>query len=204
VGYDEKKAEAKRQELRGLIAQTFEHVSSDEAARLATEVAKHFADVTPPYWEPPPVQMVRLSEGGRGRATTTKPGNVVLNLRKLVVAIASGTLTIAGAMAVPWTLVVGALVTWDSLYSSLQLEISEIQGCVLWSLWKERDDGLTVAKAEVFDAVSRERTAFGMQPLTPQEVEYALADLARMRCIKQSVNDRERWWLREWVTIRYR
>jgi hypothetical protein len=99
---------------------------------------------------------------------------------------------------------VGALVTWDALYSSLQVEISEVQGCVLWSLWKERDDRYTAAKADVFDSVRRERTAFGMQPLTPQEVDYALDDLVRMRCIKQSVNDVGRWWLREWVTIQYR
>ena len=204
MGYEEEKAEAKRQELQGLIARTLEHMSSDEAARLAAEVTEHLADVTAPYWEPPPMHLVTLHAGGRGGTTTTKPGNVVLNLRKLIVAIASGTLTIAGAMAVPWALVVGALVTWDALYSSLQLEITEVQGCVLWSLWKERDEGLTVAKADVFDAVRRERMAFGLQPLTAQEVDYALEELVRMGCIRQSVNDVGRWWLREWVRIKYR
>ena len=61
------------------------------------------------------------------RGTSTKPGNVTLNMRKLAVAIASGALTITGAIATPWTLLLGALVTWDSLWSCLQLDLGEIE-----------------------------------------------------------------------------
>lgn len=204
MGYEEGKAEAKREELRRLIAPTFEHMPGDDAGRLAAEVTEQLADVTAPYWEPPPLRMVTLSEGGRGGGTTTKPGNVVLNLRKLVVAIASGTLTITGAMAAPWALIVGALVTWDRLWSCLQLDISEVQACVLWSLWEARDDRDTVASADVVDAVNQERTAFGRQPLSTQEVDDALDDLAKMGCIERFAGDSERWWLREWIRIKYR
>ncbi len=34
-------------------------------------------------------------------------------------------------------------------------------------------------------------------------VERALDDLVRMGCLKQSRNDPERGWLREWVRIKY-
>jgi hypothetical protein len=203
MGYDEEQAEQKRRELRGLIAQALEDVPTDEAAQLAADTVGHFADVTAPYWEAPPMELVTMRSGGHGGGTTTKPGNVVLNLRKLVRAIATGALTIAGTMAVPWTLIVGALVTWDNLWSCLKLKINDVQACVLWSLWQARDNHNTIAKADVFEAVKRERQAAGAQPLSQREIDYALDDLVKMRCIKQSSSDPERWWLREWVKVKY-
>jgi hypothetical protein len=203
VGYEEEKAEAKRHELQGLIAQTLEDVPTDDAGRLAAEVAGYFANVTAPYWEPPPMKLVTIVPGGHGGGTTTKPGNVVLDLRKLVSAIATGALTIAGTMAVPWTLIVGALVTWDNLWSCLELKIDDVQACVLWSLWQARDDRYTVAKADVLEAVQRERQVAGAQPLSQQEIVHALKDLAKMKCIKESPRDPERWRLRERVKIEY-
>ena len=61
----------------------------------------------------------------------------------------------------------------------------------------------TVAKDEVLDAVTRERHRFGKPPLSEEEVGYALRDLCRMRCIEQSSRDPERWWLREWVRVKF-
>lgn len=203
MGYDERRAEEKRKELRTLIAGAFRPLVSDQADRLAAEVMQHFISVSAPYWEPPFIEFITMHSGGRHGATSTKPGNVTLNMRNLVMAIASGILTITGAMATPWALLLGALVTWDSLWSCLQLEIGEVQASVLWALWKNRDENNTVAKNYVQDLVNRERAEFGQQSLTEKEVEYALKDLKRMGCIKESSNDAGRWWLCESVRVSY-
>lgn len=58
-------------------------------------------------------------------------------------------------------------------------------------LWSVRDGGNTVAKVEVFEAVTRERKRFGKRSLSTQEVDCALHELERMGCIKSSVNDRD-------------
>ena len=200
-------ADPKHQELRTLIGEALQEIGLDDAERLADQVEAHFANVTPPSVdvdiELPPLEMMTVRPGGRGGGVTTKPGNVVLNWRKLITAIASGALTIAGTAAMPWMLVVGALVTWDRVYSSAQLEINEVQACVAWSLWVSRDAASTVAKSEVFDVVNRERDNFGQQQLSVKEVDYALRDLERMGCIHQSRSDPDSWWLREWVRVRY-
>ena len=203
MGYDETKAEEKRKELRTMIAGALKPLVADEADRVAAEVMQHFISVSAPYWEPPPMEMITMHRGGWRGGTSTKPGNVTLNMRKLVVAIASGTLTIAGAIATPWALLPGALVTWDSLWSCLQLEIGEVEASVLWALWKHWDENSTVAKKDVKTFVNRERADFGQQSLSIKEIEYALKNLERMGCIKESRNDTGRWWLREWVDIKY-
>ena len=202
MGYSEEKAEARRQELRAAVAASLDGVAGEDAARLASEVVDHFASVTAPHWEAR-FELVTLRPGGLGGGSTTKPGNVVLNLRKLVVAIANGAITIAGGLAVPWVLIVGALVVWDNLWSCLQLEIGDNQACVLWTLWNGRDEDRTFPKRDVQDAVNRERSRFGMQPLGAGEIDHAIGDLVRMGCIKDAVRDPGRWWLREWVSIEY-
>lgn len=204
MGYETEKADAKRQDLKVIIAESLRGAGIEDTDLLADRVVQRFADVTPPYSELEPVRLMVLGQGGVGGGSTTKPGNVVLNLGKLVRAVASGILTIAGAMTAPWLLVIGALVTWDALWSCLNLKLTEEHACVVWALWKNRGDDSTFPKSDVLDAVNRERTAFGKQPLSAMEVDRAFADLARMGCIKQSVNDPQRWWLREWVQIKYR
>src|SRR6476469_5785902 len=146
---DKGMVEAKRCELQGLIAQGLEGMPTEEATQLAAAAAGYFADIKAPRWEAPPLEMVTLHSAGRGGGVSSKPGNIVLNVGKLVRALATGALTIAGTMATPWTLLVGALLTWDSLWSCLKLEINETQACVLWSLWQVRDNRNTVAKADV-------------------------------------------------------
>ena len=203
MGYEREQAEKKRRELQDLVAQALAKVQTDDAAQLAADTVGYFADITPPYGEASRMELVTMLPGGRGGGTTTKPGNVVLNLHKLVRAIATGALTVAGTMAVPWTLIVGALVTWDNLWSCLELEINDVQACVLWSLWQACDHRNTIAKADVLTAVRHEREVAGLQPLSEREVVYALDDLVKMRCIGQSSSDPERWWLREWVKVKY-
>jgi hypothetical protein len=204
MGYETEKANAKRRDLNAIVAESLRGSGIDDADLLAAQVVQRFADITAPYYEPEPMRLMVLSEGGVGGGSTTKPGNVVLNLRKLVRAIASGILTIAGATAAPWLLLIGALVTWDALWSCLSLKLTEDHACVVWTLWKNRDDDNTFPKSGTVDAVNLERAAFGKQSLSAMEVNRTLDDLARMGCIKQSANDPQRWWLREWVRIKYR
>jgi hypothetical protein len=200
VSNTEGQTEAKRQELRAAVSASLEEVAGDDAARLASAVIDYFASITAPEWEAR-MDLVVLRSGGLGGGSSTKPGNVVLNLRKLVVAIASGAITLAGA-TVPWALILGALVVWDNLWSSLQLKIDDDQACVLWTLWNGRDEDRTFPKPDVHEAVNRERSLFGRQPLGAGEIDHALGDLVRMRCIEDAA-DPERWWLREWVSIDY-
>jgi hypothetical protein len=203
VGYETEKANAKRQDVKAIIAESLRDSGIDDADPLADQLIQRFADITAPYREPEKMRLITLGEGGIGGGSTTKPGNVVLNLGKLVRAIGSGILTIAGATTAPWLLVIGALVTWDALWSCLNLKLTEDHASVVWALWKNRGDSNTFPKAEALEAVNRERTAFGKQSLSAMEINRALDDLKRMGCIKQSANDPQQWWLREWVLIKY-
>jgi hypothetical protein len=198
------KADAKRHDLKAIICESLRTRSVDNADLLADQVLQRFANVTAPYYESGPARLIVLGEGGIGGGSTTKPGNIVLNCRKLVKAIATGTLTIAGATTARWLLLVGALVVWDDLWSCLNLKLTEEHACVVWTLWKNPDKSNTVPKSSVLLEVNRERAEFGKQPLSALEADRVLSDLVKMGCIRQSTRNPQRWWLQEWVRISYK
>lgn len=201
--YDETRAEAKRRELRILMADALARAGGAEGLRVADIAADQFFAVTAPYSGSAHLEEVRMRPGGLGGASSVKPGNVFLNLRKLIIAIANGTITVAGTMVTPWLAVLGALVVWDSLSSCLQLEIGDTQASVLWGMWVSRDAKTTVAKDEVATCVNRERARFERVSLGQGEIDLALEQLLRMGCIAHFANDPSRYWLREWVSVGY-
>jgi len=198
---DEARAEQTRDELTRRLARALEPYARDDASRLASELVDRFVDVTPPEATPQSFEYVTMREGGSGGGTSVKPGNVVLKLADLIADMAAGATMLHDASHAPWKLVLGLLITGNSLRRTARLELDDAHACVLWTLWTIRDGRNTVAKGDVYDAVSRGRATFGRQPLSVKEIDDALGDLVRMRCIKQSVNYRGRWWLRERVRI---
>lgn len=204
MGYDEDKAQAKREELEALIASRLQSDAAPDPEGLARAIVSHLAEITPPYFEPPTVELITLrSLGGRRGGATSKPGNVRLNLWSLIKAVASGSLTVAGTLGTPWMLLVGGLLIWDSLYSSLKIELSEVHTSVIWSMWKHKSEDRTVAKNQVAQLTNKEREHYGRRPLSDREIEDALEDLKRMRCIDDAPDDSSRWWLRERVRTSY-
>jgi hypothetical protein len=79
MGYETEKADAKRRDLNAIVAESLRGSGIGDADLLADQVVQRFADVTAPYYEPEPMRLMVLGEGGVGGGSTTKPGNVVLN-----------------------------------------------------------------------------------------------------------------------------
>jgi hypothetical protein len=198
---DGRKAE-KAAEIVGLLRQALHtHArSADDAA--ATALFDHYVDMTAP--EAPPTSFIRVYEGGDGGGRSTKPGNVRLNMRKLFVAAATGALTLAGATVAPWTVILGGLVVWESLYSATEIELGDVEAAVLWALWLNRDAADTVPHARVLELVNAELRKLDRPELTAGQVSAAIARLKQLDCIEPAKEAPDRWRLREWVQIEYR
>lgn len=170
----------------------------DEAFALG--IVAHLAVITPPEVETF-CHLLTIREGGVGGGQSVKPGNIVLNMRKFVTAVASGVLTTVGVVEVPWTAIFGALVVWDSLYAGATAELSEAEASVVWTLWCLCDEGHTVADDGLLEAVNAERQKHGRPALTHRELQDALRKLERIGSIERSSENGSRWWLREWVRV---
>ncbi|MBE9515083.1 MAG: hypothetical protein IMY79_02975 [Chloroflexi bacterium] len=210
--YDTERAEQKTEELINLAKEAILTYwksigfkpSSGEASNTATDVINNLIQVTPPEKEKPALEFIIMLRGGRGGGRSIKPGNMVLNIRKLITAVAGGGLTVVTAVAIPWTAPLAAIVIWDRIWSNLKLELSEREAAIIWTMWMNRDDDNCVVDADLLVKVNSELAAYRRSSISRQELDDALETLKRMRCIERSRSDPSKWGLREWVRVTYR
>ena len=68
--------------------------------------------------------VARFNNFGLDSAISVKPGNIVLNWRRLFTSIPNITLTGAGAIAQPLLWPFAALVIWNEIWSHLKIDLS--------------------------------------------------------------------------------
>lgn len=172
---------------------------TEEALRQIIEATCTFR---PPSGPPLTTELITLREGGKSGSSSVKPGNITFNPGKLIMAANAGTLALVGGVTLPpWTIPLTVMAMWEILWSRLNIEIQERDATVLWAIWVHRDDDTCVRKADVHRLTNAERTIYGRQPLSPQEVDDAVDLLRRMRCIKESRNDSTKWFVTEWIRV---
>lgn len=178
-----------------------------ELAEAAGEIVAAFASFRAPTVDgsesPPTLDFLRVGRPGSGGGYSFKPGNVRLNLGNLMETLASGTLTIAGVVAVPWAWPLAALVVWRDLDRRATVPLSEHEAALLWTMWLRADDDRTMPDSDLLGSCNEEIAKHGGQPLNQGDVDIALQKLERIRCIERFKQDPSRWWLREWISINY-
>lgn len=201
---DAKRGAEKKAEVETIIGEALRSLPGADREAFAAAILAEYVAITPPEAPPVVIELITMRSYGRGGAVSTKPGNIVLDLRKLAVSLAGGVLTFAGIGQSPWMAFLAALVVWDSLWSGLKVAISEREAIVVWTMWLDADDGDTVPRSTLRRRVNEELEGSGKPSMASADFEQALATLLKMRCIERSQKDDTRWWLREWVSIDYR
>jgi hypothetical protein len=209
---DTGRQEAKRQDMVAIATEAvMAHARSvgtplapEEAARVASAIVDGFVTLTPPETDTSIRHVTVVGPGLPERGETVKPGNIRLDMRKLVTSAARGVVAIAGAAQIPWTIPLVALEIWDNLWSLLKVDLSEREAAVFWTMWLRADREDCVAGDQVLAYVNEELSRHGRDPITEQEVEDSLRALERMGCIERSRGNPTKWWLREWIRVTYR
>ena len=166
------------------------------ATDLARFVADHFCEVTAPEVSVR-FDFMAMRPGGQGGGMIRKPGNILLNWRRLLMAVSESTLAGFGVAQQPWLIPFAALVIWNTLWSTLEIKIDERHAAVIWALWLLRDESNKVSKASLPSRLNEKLGLYGQPPLTPTQLQLHLADLERMKCLESK--NSEYIWLREWV-----
>lgn len=198
------RADQKATELAEIAARVLKRLGVESSDRVATEVIRNFVTVTPPEQPRVELRAIVMDMGGREGGVSTKPGNILLSMRKLVTILAGGVLTIATSLEAPWIAVLAALVVWDSVWSGLQVELTEREAAIIWTMWLNRDGENTIPDSSLLALVNGELSKYGRASLSHQQLADSLDRLKKIGCIKKSIKDCSCWWLQEWVSIDYR
>jgi len=170
-------------------------------ANIANETINTFVQITPP--EKARLECITMRHGGYGGGRSSKSGNLLLNMRKLFTAIASGVMTTVGVIAAPWTAPFAALLLWDRVKSSLNIDITEREAVLLWTMWKNRDLNNYVSEQDLLDLVNSELNSNGRPAISKQQMGDSLETLSNMSCVERTTSIASKWWLCERVNATY-
>lgn len=200
MAYDNEALERKKQELQVLVRSAIPS-SGQNSDCLEEEVMRSFIRLTPPVEPPMVFEMITMRSSGSGEGQSRKPGNIYLNMEKLMDVIPDVTLAaVGGATSPPWVLPFIGLYVWNKLWCSSKEELSETEATIIYVLWKHRNAKDKIAEDDAFEKTNGARNTAGIPLLKRGEFDQAVNRLVRMECIEI---ENGIIWLREWVCIKY-
>lgn len=202
---DSNRQAEKREELvtalRDALAQ---HAGVSAAEDAAGKILDVFARVTPPKEGTVYMEMITVASfSGRGGGRSSKPGNIRLNMRLLFDALASGTFTVVSLKEFPWAVPFAAILLWNSLWRAAQVELTEKEVAILWTMWRIRDPDKCVKESSLLPALAEHVEKHKLAPITGSDVKYGLERLAKIETIARSRREANEWRLIEWIQKAY-
>lgn len=207
--------EAKKAELRKIISDSIcdeyrsvEHLNPE---KIYHDLAKcGYVAIESPvvekYQGPPPAHKIAvdafksLSELKGGR--TIKPGNIILNLQKLIDSLPSMVaLSVSMAADMPILKVCSALSLWKELKGIMTVEITKMQSIVIIALWKYRDHTNHIHVDYGYNRVNYFCKAIGEEEISWIDYNKAVDELLKLKCIDMT---EEVIWLRESISKEWR
>ncbi len=137
-------------------------------------------------------------KGGR----TIKPGNIILNLQKLIDSLPSiVALSVSMAADIPILKVCSALSLWKELKGIMTVEITKMQSIVIMALWKYRDHTNHIHVDYGYNRVNYFCKAIGEEAISWIDYNQAVDELLKLKCIDIT---EEVIWLRESISKEWR
>lgn len=161
-----------------------------------------FISTTPPLEEPPMMQLLTLdSLRNYSEGSSIKPGNILLNIRKLVESIPE-VVSIGVGMACDNLVVTicGAFSLWLKLRDIATVSISKEQAFVIVALWRNCNSAHRISLDNGFAATEKLLEQYGEPEMTYLKYNIVIDSLVKMQCIELT---EEVIWLREWISQKY-
>ncbi|CAN7782467.1 hypothetical protein LJR296_008113 [Cupriavidus necator] len=161
--------------------------------------------MTPPEKPEVWIELVTVSSlHTRPKARSRKPGNVVLNWRKLVDIVPDISLAGLGAATLPVAPVVAAalagLYVWNKIWRGSVEDFSDVEAITILALWQHRNGENKINENDGLVKTNQLRAQYSMAPLTPGQYAAVVNRLVEIHCIEL---ENGVIWLREWVRVKY-
>lgn len=188
--------EKKRDELLALARRELGPLSSH-----APFVVDNFTSLVAPQNPPIVLEMIVANRGGRSGGRSRKPGNILLNWRRLFGESPDLILTGAGVIATPWLIPLAALSIFNKLWANASIELTKEQATCLFAMWHRCDDHHVIDHATA-GASCRELFSVYLWPEpSDQLLCHIYQDLQTLRCIEP--RGPNTFWLREGASNTY-
>ncbi|OWT63798.1 hypothetical protein [Candidimonas nitroreducens] len=206
--YDEDAASEQRVVIRLAAegAKRTHETLSDEQIQAAI---KAFARVTPPRL---PEEKIDITFGlitvdmlrNVPSAESRKPGNVVLNWRKLVDIVPDIYFAGLGAATAPLapalSMIFAGLYIWNKLWKGSAEDFSKDEAIAILALWKNRDAGNKIGEDDGLMRTNELRVRYDLPPISRGQFAAIVDRFVGINCIEL---ENGVIWLRESIRVRY-
>ncbi|ULH01923.1 hypothetical protein MF133_17435 [Aeromonas caviae] len=201
--YDEDAARAKRAQL--LADAALGPIGQMLPAKARGRLVDAFASVTPPEEPKVTIGLITISSlHDAPKASSRKPGNVILNWRKLLDIVPDVSLAGLGAATLPVApqvaVVLAGLYIWNKVWRGAVEEFSDVEAVTILALWEHRNEKSKISEQEGFAKTNEVRARYALPPLTANQYASAVNRLVSLDCIELEDGI---IWLREWVRKKY-
>lgn len=165
-------------------------------------VKSGFISISPPLEEPPMMQFLTMdSLRNYKNGRSIKPGNILLNIRKLIESIPE-VISIGAGMVCDNHIVTvcGALSLWLKLRDIATINISKEQAFVIVALWKNCNPNHEISLDDGYIATNNLFKQYGEPEITNLKYNMIIDSLVKTECIELT---EEIIWLREWISKNY-
>lgn len=194
------------QQLKTAIAETLSDVLSNENSDVSLIyndlVRSRFISISPPLEEPPRMQLLTMdSLRNYKNGRSIKPGNILLNIRKLIETIPE-VISIGAGMVCDNHIVTvcGALSLWLKLRDIATINISKEQAFVIVALWRSCNPNHEISLDDGYIATNNLFKQYGEPGITNLKYNMIIDSLVKIECIELT---EEIIWLREWISKDY-
>jgi len=201
--YDKDAAHAKRAQL--LADAALGHVGQLLPESARRRLVDAFARVTPPEEPEITIGLITISSlYDAPKASSRKPGNVVLNWRKLLDIVPDVSLAGLGAATLPVApqiaVALAGLYIWNKVWRGAVEEFSDVEAVTILALWEHKNEKNKIPEQEGFVKTNEVRGRYDLPPLTTKQYASAINRLVSLECIELEDGI---IWLREWVQKKY-
>lgn len=202
--FDEFAAESKRQEIREALLSVGAATQALPNATIQLFVDT-FVSVSPPEEPELTIGLITVSSlYAAPMAHSRKPGNIILNWRKLIDIVPDITLAGLGAATLPvapaLAVVLAGLYVWNKVWRGSLEEFTEIEATTILALWQNRNSENKIVEADGFTKTNAVRVEYSLPALTQGQYTAAVNRLVEMECVELEDGT---IWLREWVKKKY-
>ena len=195
------------QQLQSVIAEKLSNIFIGEYTSASTVfdnlVENGFISISPPLEKPPVMQFLTMdSLRNYTDGKSIKPGNILLNMRKLIESLPE-VVTIGAGMVCDnnnTVAICGALSLWLKLRDIATINISKEQAFVIVALWRNCDFDHKISLDDGFLSTNNLLKQYGEPDFTSLKYNIIIDSLIKIKCIELT---EEIIWLRERISKNY-
>ncbi|MCK8669080.1 hypothetical protein M1M11_29825 [Pseudomonas azerbaijanoccidens] len=178
-------------------------MAESELDQVAQKLMSLAIWISPPEEQVFTTELIVMNTSARGGGRSTKPGNIRLNLRPLLEAVAGGVLTVESLDNL-WMMPFALLVLWSSLQRTTEVALSESDAVTILAMWQAAKTTRVAELTDIKTNVDAHALKYQRNTLSLGEIRHSIKNLTDIGSVALITGQTDSWAVYEELSLSYR